>query len=109
MDDSFKWPDAPWPDRTWWELTGSELNMSDELVKFAAALASLGGADSRNNSLAAKLAGMNIGRTAAFRHARSVAVRKILGKAEQIRSGKHRPLTEERSRSANCRNGSKCE
>src|SRR5262249_18987994 len=48
-----------------------------------------------NNSLAARLAGMNIGRTVAFRHARSVGVRKLLGKAEQIHSGKHKPLTEE--------------
>src|SRR5262249_36578270 len=46
-------------------------------------------------SLAARLAGMSIGRTVAFRHARSVGVRKLLGKAEQIHSGKHRPLTEE--------------
>src|SRR5262249_20288294 len=97
MDDAqnFKWPAAPWPDRTWWELTGAELNMSDELIKFSAALASLGGADSRNNSLAARLAGMTIGRSAAFRCARSVSVRKLLGKAEQIHSGKFRPLSEE--------------
>jgi len=91
----FQWPDAPWPSRDWWELTGAELGLSDELVKFAAALARLGGADSRNNSLAARLAGMSIGRTVAFRHARSVGVRKLLGKAEQIHSGKFRPLSEE--------------
>jgi hypothetical protein len=55
----------------------------------------LGGADNRNNSAAARLAGLDLNRTEAFRVARSVKIRKLVDAAEEIKSGKRRPLTED--------------
>src|SRR5262249_24517791 len=66
-----------------------------ELIKFAASLAALGGVDSRSNSIAAKLAGMSVGRTQAYRYARSVSVRKLLNKAGELKSGQRKLMTED--------------
>jgi hypothetical protein len=55
----------------------------------------LGGADNRNNTAAARLAGMDLNRTEAFRLARSVKIRKLVDAAEEIKSGKRRPLSED--------------
>jgi hypothetical protein len=68
--------------------------MSPELVRFAAAFAQLGGPGSKKNTVAARLAGITCSRTQAFRDARSVAVNKLLDKANQIKSGECKPVTE---------------
>jgi hypothetical protein len=95
-DDAFRWPDSPpYPTSDWFQLTGTELGLEPDQIKFAAALISLGGPDSRNNSIAARTAGMELSRTQAFRLARSVKVRKLIDHAEQIKAGKRKPLTEE--------------
>jgi len=89
----FRWPNDPAQD--WWEVQGASLGMTADLIRFAAALAKLGGQDAKKNSVAARLAGINCGRTQAFRYARSVAVKKLLDSAEQIKTGKRKRLTEE--------------
>ena len=89
----FAWPDSPSQD--WWLTQGASLGMSEELIRFTAALYQLGGADARKNSQAAKLASIACDRTAAFRMARSVAVRRLLDMADEIKVGKRPPLTEE--------------
>ena len=94
--DFFKWPDCPpYPPPSWWELRGTELGLDSDQARFAAALVTLGGPDSRSNSMAASLAGMSLSRTEAFRLARSVKVRKLINEAEETKSGKRTPLTEE--------------
>ena len=94
-DDSFRWPDCPpYPRSEWWLVAGAELGLEPDQIRFAAALLNLGGPDSRNNSMAARLAGMELSRTEAFRLARSVKVRKLITAAEDIKSGKHKPIDE---------------
>jgi hypothetical protein len=92
----FRWPDDP--EQAWWETEGAGLGLSAELIRFAAALQQLGGADGKKNSVAARLAGINCGRTQAFRYARSVKVRRLLDLAEEIRSGERKSLTKEEIR-----------
>jgi hypothetical protein len=96
-DDAFRWPDAPpYPVQDWFRVTGTELGLEPDQIRFAAALITLGGPDSRNNTIAARLAGRpDLSRTQAFRWARSVKVRKLIDDAEQIKTGKRKPLTEE--------------
>src|SRR6516164_8331112 len=95
-DDSFRWPDCPpYPRSDWWLVAGAELGLEPDQIRFAAALLNLGGPDSRNNSMAARLAGMELSRTEAIRLARSVRVRKLITAAEDIKTGKHKPITEE--------------
>jgi len=87
LNTNFSWPESPpWPSQDWWEVDGARRGMSPELVRFTAALAQLGGAESGKNTVAAKLAGIDCNRTQAFRHARSVAVRELLNEAEKIKS-----------------------
>ena len=69
--------------------------MKPEFVRFAAALAQLGGPEARKNSVAARLAGVEGGRTQAFRAARSVAVRKLLAEATKIMTGNLPRISEE--------------
>jgi hypothetical protein len=71
------------------------LGLEADQIRFCAALINLGGPDSRNNSMAARLAGMELSRTEAFRLARSVKVRRLINAAEDIKTGKHKPITEE--------------
>jgi hypothetical protein len=95
-DDSFRWPDCPpYPRSDWWLVAGAELGLEPDQIRFCAALINLGGPDSRNNSMAARLAGMELSRTEAFRLARSVKVRKLITAAEDIKTGKHKPISEE--------------
>jgi hypothetical protein len=95
-DSNFRWPDSPpYPPPSWWEVRGTELGLEPDQIKFAAALVTLGGPDSRSNSMAASLAGMDLSRTASFRLARSVKVRKIIDEAEQTRKGERKPLTDD--------------
>ena len=95
-NDSFRWPDCPpYPHHDWFLVTGAELGLEPDQIKFAAALITLGGPDSKNNSAAARVAGMDLDRVQSFRLARSVKVRKLIDNAEQIKQGKRRPLTEE--------------
>jgi hypothetical protein len=89
---NFVWPDSPPQD--WWSAQGAALGLDDGQIKFAAALHQLGGADSKKNSQAAKLAGMPWDRVQAFRQARSVAVRKPLTEANSIKRGRREPVTE---------------
>ena len=85
--DSFRWPTDPTAD--WWMLTGTELGLSLEYIKFAAAKSQLGGHDSRQNSMAAEMAGLsNLTPSQAFRIARSVGVQKLLDRAQKIAAGK---------------------
>jgi hypothetical protein len=94
--DNFRWPDCPpYPHVDWFKVTGAELGLDESKIRFAAAMITLGGADNRNNSAAARLAGMDLNRTEAFRLARSVKIRKLVDAAEEIKSGKRRPLTED--------------
>jgi hypothetical protein len=74
---------------------GRRTGLEADQIRFCAALINLGGIDSRNNSMAARLAGMELSRTEAFRLARSVKVRKLITAAEDIKTGKHKPITEE--------------
>lgn len=93
--DFFRWPDCPpYPPPSWWELRGTELGLDADQIRFAAALVTLGGPDSRSNSMAAQLAGMDLSRTAAFRLARSVKIRKLIDEAEETKKGERKPLTE---------------
>jgi len=95
-DETFRWPDSPpYPTSDWFQLTGTELGLEPDQIRFAAALINLGGRDSRNNTIAARTAGVELSRTQAFRLARSVKVRKLIDHAEQIKAGKRKPLTEE--------------
>jgi hypothetical protein len=92
---NFRWPDTPpYPAASWFKITGAELGLDEAKIRFAAAMIVLGGAGNKNNSAAAKLAGMDLNRTEAFRLARSVKVRKLVDAAEEIKTGKRRPLTE---------------
>jgi hypothetical protein len=94
--DNFRWPDCPpYPHVDWFKITGAELGLDEPKIRFAAAMITLGGADNRNNSAAARLAGLELNRTEAFRLARSVKIRKLVDAAEEIKSGKRRPLTED--------------
>jgi hypothetical protein len=68
--------------------------LDDQQIKFTAALHSLGGADSKKNTQAARLAGIDCDRTAAYRMARSVDVRRLLDEADKIKRGARPPLTE---------------
>jgi hypothetical protein len=90
--DEFEWPDDPQED--WWLVTGAGWKLSSEVIRFAAALYRLGGADARKNSIAARLAGLNISRTKAFRLARSVAVRRLLDEAKKVVVGGQPPISE---------------
>jgi hypothetical protein len=91
--DSFRWPTDPTAD--WWMLTGTELGLSLEYIKFAAAKSQLGGHDSRQNSMAAEMAGLsNLTPSQAFRIARSVGVQKLLDRAQKIAAGKAPRVTE---------------
>jgi len=95
-NDTFRWPDCPpYPHHDWFLVTGAELGLEPDQIRFAAALITLGGPDSKNNSAAARAAGMDLDRVQSFRLARSVKVRKLIDNAEQIKQGKRRPLTEE--------------
>jgi hypothetical protein len=95
-NDTFRWPDCPpYPHHDWFLVTGAELGLEPDQIKFAAALITLGGPDSKNNSAAARAAGMDLDRVQSFRLARSVKVRKLIDNAEQIKAGKRKPLTEE--------------
>jgi hypothetical protein len=89
----FTWPSDPPAD--WWESEGAVRGLAPEQVRFAAALFLLGGPESRKNSVAAKLAGLNIGRTQAFRCARSVGVRKLLDEPNSAKAGKREPISED--------------
>jgi len=94
-NDTFKWPDSPpYPQQAWWLTSGLDLGLEADQVRFAAALVMLGGADSGNNTMAARTAGMTLSRTEAFRLARSVKIRKLIDAAEQIKDGKRKDLTE---------------
>jgi hypothetical protein len=93
---NFRWPDCPpYPHVDWFKITGAELGLDEFKIRFAAAIITLGGAGNRNNSAAARLAGMELNRTEAFRLARSVKVRKLVDAAEEIKTGKRRPLSED--------------
>jgi hypothetical protein len=95
-DTSFKWPECPpWPASDWFLVAGAELGLTVDQIRFAAALLNLGGPDSRNNSMAARLAGMELSRTEAYRMARSVKVRRLVDAADAIKTGKHKPISEE--------------
>jgi hypothetical protein len=94
--DNFRWPDCPpYPHCDWFRLTGAELGLDPGQIRFAAALIALGGIDCKQNSKAAVLAGLEMSRTDAFRLARSVKIRKLVTAAEDIKSGKREPLTED--------------
>jgi hypothetical protein len=93
--DTFRWPDKPYPPPNWWEVAGAELGLEPDQIRFCAALINLGGIDSRNNSAAARLAGLNLSRTEAFRLARSVKVRRLITAAEDQRSGRAPAITED--------------
>jgi hypothetical protein len=54
----------------------------------------LGGADSKKNTQASRLAGLSWDRVQAFRQARSVSVRKLLDEAKRLKAGNLPPLTE---------------
>jgi hypothetical protein len=88
----FRWPSDP--DESWWLLEGTEAGLRLEYIKFAAAKFGLGGHDSRKNTLAAELAGIQATPSQAFRIARSVSVQKLLDKAKKIQAGKVPPLTD---------------
>jgi hypothetical protein len=93
---AFRWPDSPpYPAASWFKLTGAELGLDEAKIRFAASMVVLGGAGNRNNSAAAKLAGMDLNRTESFRLARSVRIRKLVDGAEQIKSGKRRAVSED--------------
>jgi hypothetical protein len=95
-NDNFRWPDCPpYPHHDWFLVTGAELGLEPDQIRFAAALITLGGPDSKNNSAAARAAGMELTRVQSYRLARSVKVRKLIDNAEQIKTGKRKPLTEE--------------
>src|SRR5215831_11205690 len=95
-NDTFRWPDSPpYPTSDWFQLTGAELGLEPDQIKFAAALITLGGPDSKNNTVAARTAGMDLNRVQAFGLARSVKIRKLIDNAEQIKQGKRKPLSEE--------------
>jgi hypothetical protein len=89
---AFQWPTDPPQD--WFEAKGAALGLAPETVRFAAALHSLGGADAKKNSQAARLAGLDWDRVQAFRQARSVSVRKLLDEAKRLKAGNLPPLTE---------------
>jgi hypothetical protein len=95
-DSSFQWPSSPpYPVPDWFKVTGAELGLEPDQIRFAAALINCGGADSRNNSVAARAAGLELSRTSAFRLARSVKVRKLINAAEEVKAGRRKPLTED--------------
>lgn len=91
-NDTFQWPEQPSQD--WWQLTGTGLGLDDGQVRFAAALWRLGGIDAKKNTEAARLAGLDLNRTEAFRTARSVSVKRLLDEADKVRAGKQPALTE---------------
>ena len=88
----FNWPTDPPQD--WWEAKGAALALNDAQVRFSAALFQLGGADSKKNTQAARLANLDWDRVQAFRQARSVSVRKLLDEAKRLKAGNLPPLTE---------------
>jgi hypothetical protein len=88
----FRWPADPAED--WWLLEGTELGLRLEYIKFAASKFGLGGQDSRKNTLACELAGIQATPSQAFRIARSVSVQKLLDRAKKIQAGKVPPLTD---------------
>jgi hypothetical protein len=95
-DSNFRWPDSPpYPPQSWWELRGAELELEPAQIRFAVALLLCGGPDSRNNTIAARTAGLDLDRTQAFRLARSVKGRKLIDEAEQTKKGERKPLTED--------------
>jgi hypothetical protein len=53
----FNWPTDPPQD--WWEAKGAALGLDDSQVRFSAALFQLGGADSKKNTQASRLAGLS--------------------------------------------------
>jgi hypothetical protein len=90
--DEFQWPDSP--PRDWWEAEGASLRMSPENIRFAAAKHQLGGLDGKKNTVAMKLAGIEGGRTRAYRTARLTGVVTLLKRAAEIRTGKRPRVTE---------------
>jgi len=88
----FNWPTDPPQD--WFEAKGAALGLAPETIRFAAALHSLGGADSKKKTQAARIAGLNWDRVVAFRCARSVGVRKLLDEAKRLKAGNLPPLSE---------------
>jgi hypothetical protein len=91
-DNQFNWPTDPPQD--WFEAKGAALGLAPETIRFAAALHSLGGADAKKNTQAARLAGLDWDRVQAFRQARSVSVRKLLDEAKRLKAGTLPALTE---------------
>jgi hypothetical protein len=73
---------------------GHVYGLKPEYIKFAAAKFQLGGHGSRQNSLAASLAGIEATPSAAFRIARSVGVQKLLDEAKKIQAGKAPRVTD---------------
>jgi hypothetical protein len=92
--DDFRWPDTDGLEETWWMLTGTELGLRPEHIRFAASKFSLGGHDSRKNTLACELAGIQATPSQAFRIARSVSVQRLLDKAKKIAAGKQPRVSE---------------
>jgi hypothetical protein len=88
----FTWPDDPSAD--WWMVQGTVYGLKPEYIKFAAAKFQLGGHGSRQNSLAASLAGIEATPSAAFRIARSVQVQRLLDEAKKIQAGKAPRVTD---------------
>jgi hypothetical protein len=88
----FTWPTDP--PQEWWEVQGASVGMDSDTIRFAAALHNLGGAGSKKNTQAARLAGLDWNRVEAFRAAVSVSVRRLLTEARDIKRGKLPPLTE---------------
>jgi hypothetical protein len=87
----FTWPD---PGEDFWQAAGAQLGLDTDTIKFAAALHALGGAGSRKNTQAARIAGLDLDRVKSFRLARSVGVSKILEEADKLKRGKRPPLSE---------------
>jgi hypothetical protein len=92
LSSDFRWPSDP--DESWWLLEGTEAGLRIEHIRFCAAKFGLGGHDSRKNTLAAELAGIDATPSQAFRIARSVSVAKLLDKAKKIAAGKVPALTD---------------
>src|SRR5215472_3876504 len=83
---AFNWPE---PGEDFWLATGAQLGLDESASKFAAAVHALGGADAKKNTQAARVAGLTLDRTQAFRLAR-----KLLDEANKIKSGKRPPVSE---------------
>jgi hypothetical protein len=89
---NFTWPDDPPAD--WWMARGAALGLSPEQVRFVAAMDRLGPAENKN-SMAARLAGLSLGRTQAYRLAVSKGVRKLLDEVKKTRDGMRPRVSEQ--------------